>query len=99
MSDHVHLLVRYPADLSHSDMLRHVKSRSSAWIHETFPSLHHFAWQAGYGGFTVSKSMVDPVAQYIQNQKEHHRTMTFQEELMELLRRHGIDSSVGDVFQ
>ena len=58
MPDHVHLLVRYPADLSHSDMLRHVKSRSSGWVHETFPALGRFAWQNGYGGFTVSRSMV-----------------------------------------
>ncbi len=65
MPDHVHLLVRYRADLSHSDLLRHVKSRSSKWVHETFPNLDNFAWQEGYGGFTVSKSAVPSVEDYI----------------------------------
>ena len=55
MPDHVHLLIRYRADLSHSEMLQQIKGRSSKWIHETFPELRHFAWQEGYGGFTVSK--------------------------------------------
>lgn len=59
MPDHVHLLVRYPADLAHSDLAREVKARSSRWIHETFPSLGTFAWQRGYGGFTVSRSSVE----------------------------------------
>lgn len=99
MSDHVHILTRYPADLSHSDMVRHVKSRSSAWIHDTFPSLNHFAWQPGYGGFTVSKSMLSTVEDYVRNQKHHHRTMTFQQELMELLRKHGIEATTAEVFK
>jgi len=55
IEDHVHLLVRYRSDLSHSDLVRHVKSRSSKWIHETFPACQSFRWQEAYGGFTVSK--------------------------------------------
>src|SRR5258707_488598 len=68
--NHVHLLVRYRPDLSHSDMLRHIKSRSSKWVHETFPKLGRFQWQEGYGGFTVSKSGVAKVEKYIAEQKE-----------------------------
>jgi putative transposase len=98
MSDHVHLLARYPSDLSHADMLRHVKSRSSAWVHETFPAAHDFAWQDGYGGFTVSQPSVPAVTHYVQNQKEHHRTLTFVEEFMEMLRRAGVEASERDVF-
>ena len=91
MPDHVHLLVRYRADLSHSDLLRHVKSRSSKWVHETFSNLDHFAWQEGYGGFTVSKSAVPSVKDYIRRQKEHHIRQDFETEFQELLRLHGIE--------
>ena len=91
MRDHVHLLVRYRADLSHSDLLRHVKSRSSKWVHETFPNLDHFAWQEGYGGFTVSKSAVPSVKDYIRRQKEHHIRQDFETEFQELVRLHGIE--------
>ncbi|MCG3122847.1 MAG: hypothetical protein GIKADHBN_01250 [Phycisphaerales bacterium] len=96
--DHVHMLVRYPADLSHSDLARHVKARSSKWIHETFVGLADCAWQEGYGGFTVSKSMVEATVAYIQRQREHHRSRSFQEEFMHLLERHGILASADEVF-
>jgi len=97
--DHVHFLARYPAKLSHSDMLRHVKTRSSGWIHNTFAALTAFAWQDGYGGFTVSRSAVDAVAEYIRTQKEHHAGMGFEEEFLELLRRHRIEFDEHDVFR
>ena len=99
MPDHVHLLVRYRNDLSHSDLLRHIKSRSSAWIHETFPNLRHFAWQDGYGGFTVSKSVVPEVEAYIRDQKKHHNRFDFKTEFLELLRRHGIEFDPDEVFK
>ena len=91
MPDHVHLLVRFRADLSISDLVRHVKSRSSKWIHETYPALGHFAWQEGYGGFTVSKSVVPSVEDYIRRQKEHRKRRDFDSEFKELLRLHGIE--------
>jgi REP element-mobilizing transposase RayT len=96
--DHVHLLTRYPSDLSHSDMLRHVKSRSSKWVHETFPELRAFAWQEGYGGFTVSKSVKPAVEAYISRQKEHHRKQDFKTEFLELLRLHEIEFDEATVF-
>jgi len=99
MPDHVHLLVRYKADLSHSSMLMHIKSRSSKWIHETFPALEGFGWQDGYGGFTVSKSVVPTVARYIANQKEHHKKQTFKEEFLELLRLHEMEFDPEEVFR
>jgi putative transposase len=64
MPDHVHLLACFPSKLSISDMLRHVKNRSSGWIHDNFPELAAFAWQ-DHGGFTVSTSMVPRVKAYI----------------------------------
>ncbi len=98
MPDHVHVLARYRADLSHADMLRHVKSRSSKWIHESFPNLRDFAWQEGYGGFTVSRSALDAVEHYITNQKEHHRTMDFKTEFLSLLQRHAVEHDPRDLF-
>ena len=97
--DHIHLLIRYRADLSHSTMLQQVKSRSSKWINETFPQLGHFAWQEGYGGFTVSKSAVPAVKEYIADQKKHHRHQDFRTEFIELLRRHGIEFDESELFK
>jgi REP element-mobilizing transposase RayT len=99
MPDHVHLLVRYRADLSHSEMLRHIKGRSSKWINETFPQLGHFAWQEGYGGFTVSKSAAQAVEAYIVRQMEHHARQDFKSEFLDLLRRHGIEFDENEVFK
>lgn len=99
MPDHVHLLIRYRADLSHSDMLQQIEGRSSKWINETFPHLGRFAWQSGYGGFRVSKSAVPEVEAYIARQKEHHQRMDFKTEFLELLRRHGVDFDEDEVFE
>ncbi len=99
MPDHVHLLVNYRANLSHSDLLQQVKGRSSKWINETFSHLGHFGWQEGYGGFTVSKSAVETVAEYIANQKEHHKKLDFKAEFLELLRKHGIEFDEAEVFK
>jgi REP element-mobilizing transposase RayT len=90
MTDHVHLLVQYRSDLSHSEMLRHVKGRSSKWLNETFSSIRPFHWQEGYGGFTVSRSLVPKVKAYIEGQKEHHKEMDFDTEFKKLLELHGL---------
>ncbi|MCB9855133.1 MAG: IS200/IS605 family transposase [Phycisphaerales bacterium] len=99
MPDHVHLLIRYRADLSHSQMLQQIKARSSKWIHETFPLMSAFAWQEGYGGFTVSRSALPDVEAYIRRQKEHHKRQDFRTEFLELLRRHGVVFDENDVFK
>jgi hypothetical protein len=80
-------------------MLQQIKARSSKWIHETFPQLADFAWQEGYGGFTVSKSAAPSVEAYIARQKEHHQRQDFQSEFLKLLRRHGIDFDEAEVFK
>lgn len=90
-ADHVHLLIRWHTDGKIGDLLRTVKSRSSAWLHKEFPVMSPFAWQEGYGVFSVSKSQADKVERYILNQAKHHRKMTFQEELIGLLDAHGIE--------
>jgi len=99
MPDHIHLLIRYRADLSHSEMLQQIKGRSSKWINETLMQQGHFAWQEGYGGFTVSKSAMPDVESYIIRQKEHHLKMDFQTEYLEPLRRHGIEFDPHEVFR
>ena len=71
MREHVHLLVRFSPQLAPAVMAREVKARSSRWIHETIPGMRRFAWQRGYGGFTVSRSKLDEVERYIRDQAEH----------------------------
>lgn len=90
-ADHLHFLARYPSDLAHADMLRHVKKRSSEWIHGTFRDLQAFAWQEGYGGFTVSTSGLDDLAQYIRHQKERHQKFDSLTEFKQMLRLNGIE--------
>jgi REP element-mobilizing transposase RayT len=91
VADHVHLLISLDKQLSISEALRIIKASSSRWVRETFPaSLSTFAWQAGYGAFAVSHSHREKVRAYLSRQAEHHRTITFQEEFVAFLRRHGI---------
>lgn len=62
------------------------------------PDLREFAWQEGYGGFTVSRSALEQVVEYVKRQKEHHRRMTFEEEFMALLEKHGMKPSREDAL-
>jgi len=89
--DHIHMLLRLPAATPLADAMRVLKTNSSRWVHETWAARRSFAWQTGYGAFSVSQSVADEFVRYIQNQAEHHRSMTFQEELIALLKRHGIE--------
>jgi putative transposase len=89
--DHIHLLVSLSRELSIAETLRIVKANSSKWLHGTFPDRQKFAWQAGYGAFSVSFSNIPDVKKYIAGQAEHHRVRTFQEEFREFLRRHEIE--------
>jgi len=96
--DHVHLYLRWRPDAAISDLLRTLKSRSSKWVHETFPSHQAFAWQEGYSVFSVSKSQESAVKNYIANQMEHHRKEDFQSELLRMLGIHGIEFDEKYVF-
>ena len=91
IEDHVHVLLGAPAVLSPAKIAQLLKGGSSAWIHEALPRMEGFGWQDGYGAFTVSKSNLPSVIAYIRGQREHHRTMSFQEEYRALLKRHGIE--------
>ena len=90
MPDHIHLAVSLGKQSAIADMVRDIKANSSRWVHETMEDLRGFAWQTGYGAFSISQSNMDEVKQYIANQHEHHRARTFQEEFVLFLRRHGV---------
>src|ERR1035438_4743020 len=89
-ADHVHLLVSVPTTESIAELLRVVKTNSSRWVHEQFPVGKRFGWQSGYAAFTVSSSRSADVRDYIAAQQEHHRRVSFQEEFLAFLRKHGI---------
>lgn len=88
--EHIHALIAAPATVAPSQIAQYLKGDSSKWIHETFPELHDFAWQEGYGAFTVSKSNLNAVISYIQKQREHHQKQSFQDEYLEFLQKHGV---------
>jgi putative transposase len=98
MPDHVHLLAKLKQDKAISDVVRAVKAGSSGWIHKTFPACANFAWQTGYGAFTVSQSQVKTVHDYIANQQAHHRKYPFQYELIALLKANGIEFQEEDLW-
>jgi putative transposase len=89
-ADHVHLLVGLRATHRLADVLREVKGGSSEWMHKEV-GVVEFAWQEGYGAFTVSRSHLDEVSRYIANQEQHHRNSTFQDEYLALLIEHGVE--------
>jgi putative transposase len=89
-ADHVHMLVSLDPSTSLAELVRTVKASSSKWVHQTFPQLERFAWQDGYAAFTVSHSGLDKVVAYIQNQQEHHKKLSFEEELVQFLQKHGV---------
>jgi REP element-mobilizing transposase RayT len=91
VEDHVHLLLSLPATLPIAKAIQLVKGASSKWVHDTFPKHRGFAWQEGYGAFSIGVSQVDATTKYIRSQAEHHRKTTFQEEFRMFLKRHGIE--------
>ena len=88
--DHVHILLSLPATASVAKAMQLLKGNSSKWIRETFPKMHSFAWQEGYGAFSVSISGVEPTIAYVRTQTEHHRKRSFREEFASMLRKHGL---------
>ena len=78
VEDHVHLLISLPADRPICDCARLLKGTSSKWVNDQFFPDRSFAWQAGYGAFSVSQSQIEVVTNYIRNQAEHHRKWSFQ---------------------
>ena len=87
-SDHVHMLLRIRPAQSLADVVRTAKTNSSRWIHEKWNP--NFAWQTGYGAFSVSESNVFNVSKYIAEQEEHHKKQSFQQEFLAFLKKNKI---------
>lgn len=87
--NHVHVLFRFNTTTSISEIVRTVKSHSTTWIKD---KMHcNFAWQSGYGIFSVSQSKLETVRRYIENQEEHHRVKTFMEEYTEFMKEYNVN--------
>jgi REP element-mobilizing transposase RayT len=87
--NHVHALLTIPSIVSVAHAVQLIKGGSSKWLHDE----HHVPcnWQEGYGAFTIGASQISPTIRYIQSQPEHHRKVSFEEEFLVFLRKHGID--------
>jgi REP element-mobilizing transposase RayT len=97
-ADHVHLLAIFHPKHALADLFRDIKCVSSDWIHDTIRGMGEFAWQSGYSVFSVSKSKASEVEGYIARQRTHHQRRTFEDELIALLERHGIEYDPRYVF-
>ena len=89
-ADHVHLAVRLARTVTIAKLMEELKTSSSMWLKGQSPDLAGFAWQRGYGAFSVGPKDLGTLLSYIDNQTEHHRRQTFQEEYRALLTQHGV---------
>lgn len=99
MPDHIHILIGMRPTQSISDLMKEVKQSSSLWINENKLTNTKFAWQEGYGAFSYSKSQIDNVIKYINNQEEHHKKKTFIEEYLEMLTKFEIEYDENYIFK
>ena len=91
VADHVHLALRLSRTQTIADLVSELKTSSSKWLKDKSPALSKFAWQRGYGNFSVGPRDLDALIAYIDGQEEHHRTKTFQDEYRSFLQHYGID--------
>lgn len=98
IDNHAHALIMAKPLHSPSQIAQWLKGESSKWIHDTFSELKEFAWQDGFGVFSVSKSNVEDVVDYIKNQREHHKNKSFEDEYIAMLKLNGIDYEERYVF-
>ncbi len=90
VADHIHILFKMGRTVTMAQVVEDIKKSSSKWIKTQGASFAAFAWQSGYGAFSVSESNIPKAAEYIRNQEAHHRVKTFQEEYRDFLTRHNI---------
>jgi len=91
VENHIHALIMAPTLIAPSQIAQWLKGDSSKWIHTEFSDLKNFAWQDGYGAFSVSKSNVANVVEYTKNQREHHQKEAFENEYLKLMKLHEVD--------
>lgn len=99
MPDHVHMLIGLQPDLALSDLIRDVKAGSSGFINRKRWVRGRFEWQEGFGAFSYSRSHLDTVIRYIQNQQKHHARKTFRQEYEELLQKFGVSYDKRYIFK
>lgn len=90
VADHIHILATMSKNIALAKFVEEIKRNSSRWIKTKGPEYQNFAWQGGYGGFSVSPSVLERVKKYIENQKEHHKKVAFRDEYLQFLTEHGV---------
>ena len=90
VEDHVHLLCALSRTITAAEMVKEVKRGSSIWLKTKAEDLRDFAWQSGYGIFSIGFSQIETVRNYIGGQEEHHRKVSFQDEFLSILQKYGI---------
>ncbi len=98
MPDHVHILIGLKPDLALSDLVRDIKAGSSGFINRQRWVRGRFGWQEGFGAFSYSRSQLDTVIRYIQNQQKHHAKKSFHQEYVELLEKFGVEYDARYLF-
>jgi len=91
VEDHVHFLCALSRTCQAAEMVKEVKRGSSLWLKNKGKDLRDFAWQNGYGIFSIGYSQIEAVRDYIAGQEEHHRKVSFQDELRTLLKRYALE--------
>jgi REP element-mobilizing transposase RayT len=94
-ANHIHVLLSLPRTMSVAKAVQLLKSGSSKWIHDTRPDLHWFGWQEGYAAFSIGISQKDRTMKYIESQPEHHKRVSFSDELEKFLTAHGMEQHLG----
>lgn len=91
IADHVHVVTTLPRTVSQSELVEQLKKTSSKWMKTLARKFAGFYWQRGYAAFSVSKSQLEAVIDYVEHQETHHRQRTFQEEYREFLHKHAVE--------
>ena len=91
MPDHIHMVIKLRPVHSLSEIMQKVKGKSSKWLNEQKRLPGRFSWQDGYGAFTVSESQLSTVIRYVKEQEKHHRSFSFKDEFIRLLKRHQVE--------
>ncbi|MCK9448775.1 MAG: IS200/IS605 family transposase [Bacteroidales bacterium] len=99
MPDHIHILVSMNPTQSPSDLMYHVKRSSSMWINKHKLTKVHFSWQDGFGAFSLGKAQLQEKIRYIENQKEHHKVVSFREEYVRFLEEYDIQYDERYIFK
>ena len=91
MPDHIHILASTQPRSAIADVVRDVKVGATKWVKDNIPLARGFAWQEGYGAFSIDRGNLDPIVAYIQNQPQHHAQQSFRDEFLALLKRYKVD--------